>query len=323
MKLKYAALILAVTLSGCDKKEEVIGCSSEMTKSAFIDLIKKAAYEGLSQQVDEYQEVTNQTKRSALDKIKLALTEIATTSSDSGSTMKTCEATVSMTLPADEYSQLSDAYRKNFDRNLDKQLESLSLESNANSFFKRISYTAQPTDDQKNVFVKALPTNPVSMGMSLITALSIINPIVEQQKIQQAKDNQQRMIENQKQAQQQVQFEAQQQRERQAQLYAQEKAEQQAPQQPDQQTQQQHSDSLAQSRILFANADSDLNTAWSSLTPAMKKALLPSQRQWIKTKDAMCGKISMQGTDAELKKMIDCQMQMTVSRTDLLKNQSM
>lgn len=321
MRLKYAALLLAIALSGCDNNKEVIGCSSEMTQSAFVDLIRKAAYEGLSQQVDEYPDVTSQTKRSALEKIKLVLSEISTTSSDSGSTMKTCEATVSMTLPADEYSQLSEAYRKNFNRNLDKQLESLSLESNANAFYKRISYTAQATDDQKNVFVKASTTNPVSMGMGLITALSIINPIVEQQKIQQAKDVQQRLIESQKQAQQQAQYEAQQQLQRQAKLQAQERSEQQADQQSIQQPQQQNADSLTQSRILFANADSDLNTAWSSLTPAMKKELLPSQRQWIKTKDAMCGKISMQGNDEELKKMIDCQAQMTVSRTDFIKNQ--
>jgi hypothetical protein len=321
MRLKYAALLLAIALSGCDNNKEVIGCSSEMTQSAFVDLIRKAAYEGLSQQVDEYPDVTSQTKRSALEKIKLVLSEISTTSSDSGSTMKTCEATVSMTLPADEYSQLSEAYRKNFNRNLDKQLESLSLESNANAFYKRISYTAQATDDQKNVFVKASTTNPVSMGMGLITALSIINPIVEQQKIQQAKDVQQRLIESQKQAQQQAQYEAQQQLQRQAQLQAQERSKQQADQQSIQQPQQQNADSLTQSRILFANADSDLNTAWSSLTPAMKKELLPSQRQWIKTKDAMCGKISMQGNDEELKKMIDCQAQMTVSRTDFIKNQ--
>lgn len=318
MRLKYAALLLAIALSGCDNNKEVIGCSSEMTQSAFVDLIRKAAYEGLSQQVDEYPDVTSQTKRSALEKIKLVLSEISTTSSDSGSTMKTCEATVSMTLPADEYSQLSEAYRKNFNRNLDKQLESLSLESNANAFYKRISYTAQATDDQKNVFVKASTTNPVSMGMGLITALSIINPIVEQQKIQQAKDVQQRLIESQKQAQQQAQYEAQQLLQRQAQLQAQERSEQQADQQS---IQQQNADSLTQSRIVFANADSDLNTAWSSLTPAMKKELLPSQRQWIKTKDAMCGKISMQGNDEELKKMIDCQAQMTVSRTDFIKNQ--
>lgn len=155
MRLKYAALILAVAITGCDDKKDVIGCSSEMTQSALMDLLKKSAYEGLSEQVDKYPDVTNQTKRSALDKIKLVISEISTTSSDTGSTMKTCEGTVTMTLPANEYAQLSDAYRKNFNRNLDKQMESLSLDNNANSFSKRISYTAQATDDQKNVFVKA------------------------------------------------------------------------------------------------------------------------------------------------------------------------
>lgn len=329
MRLKYAALLLAVAITGCDNKKDVIGCSSEMTQSALMDLLKKSAYEGLSEQVDKYPDVTNQTKRSALDKIKLVISEISTTSSDTGSTMKTCEGTVTMTLPANEYAQLSDAYRKNFNRNLDKQMESLSLDNNANAFSKRISYTAQATDDQKNVFVKASSENPISVGAGALASLSIINPIVEQQKIQQAKDAQQRQIEAQQQAQfqaqQQAQYEAEQQIQRQAQLQAQEKAEQQAqqntPPQAYQQPQQQNAGSVDQSRMAFASADSDLNTAWSTLTPAKKKELLPSQRQWIKNKDAMCGKVSMQGTDAEVKKMVDCQTQMTLSRIAFFRNQ--
>lgn len=313
MRLKYAALILAVAITGCDNKKDVIGCSSEMTQSALMDLIKKSAYEGLSEQVDKYPDVTNQTKRSALDKIKLTISEISTTSSDTGSTMKTCEGTVTMTLPANEYAQLSDAYRKNFNRNLDKQMESLSLDNNANAFSKRISYTAQATDDQKNVFVKASSDNPISVGAAALTSLSIINPIVEQQKIQQAKDAQQSQIE----AEQQAQLRAQQQAKYEAEQQVQQTIQQQSYQQP----QQQKADNLDQSRMAFANADSDLNTAWSTLTPAKKKELLPSQRQWIKTKDAMCGKVSMQGTDAEVKKMVDCQTQMTLSRTAFFRNQ--
>ncbi|EMM7668363.1 DUF1311 domain-containing protein [Citrobacter freundii] len=313
MRLKYSALLLAVAITGCDNKKDMIGCSSEMTQSALMDLLKKSAYEGLSAQVDKYPDVTNQTKRSALDKIKLTITEISTTSSDTGSTMKTCEGTVTMTLPANEYAQLSDAYRKNFNRNLDKQMESLSLDNNANAFSKRISYTAQATDDQKNVFVKASSDNPISVGAAALTSLSIINPIVEQQKIQQAKDAQQSQIE----AEQQAQLRAQQQAKYEAEQQAQQTIQQQSYQQP----QQQKADNLDQSRMAFANADSDLNTAWSTLTPAKKKELLPSQRQWIKTKDAMCGKVSMQGTDAEVKKMVDCQTQMTLSRTAFFRNQ--
>jgi len=326
MRLKYSALLLVVVITGCDNKKDVIGCSSDMTQSALMDLLKKSAYEGLSEQVDKYPDVTNQTKRSALHKIKLAISEISTTSSDTGSTMKTCEGTVTMTLPANEYAQLSDAYRKNFNRNLDKQMESLSLDNNANVFSKRISYTAQATDDQKNVFVKASTDNPISVGATALTSLSIINPIVEQQKIQQAKDVQQRQIEAEQQAQlraqQQAKYEEDQQIERQKQLQMHEKAEQQFQQtNPQQSYQEQKTGSLDQSRMAYANADSDLNTAWSTLTPAKKKELLPSQRQWIKNKDAMCGKVSMQGTDAQVEKMVDCQTQMTISRTVFLRNQ--
>ncbi|UGH53766.1 hypothetical protein LQT58_14635 [Escherichia coli] len=259
MRLKYSVLLLAIALTGCDNKKDEIGCSSEITQSALMDLLKKSAYEGLSEQVDKYPDVTNQTKRSTLDKIKLAISEISTTSSDTGSTMKTCEGTVTMTLSANEYVQLSDAYRKNFNRNLDKQMESLFLENNANAFSKRITYTVQATDDQKNVFVKTSTDNPISVGAALLTSLSIITPIVEQQKIQQAKDAQQSQIEAEQQvqlrAQEQAKYEAEKQIERQAQL------------------QPQKADNLDQSRMAFANADSDLSTVWSKLTPAKKKDL--------------------------------------------------
>ncbi len=71
MRLKYSVLLLAIALTGCDNKKDEIGCSSEITQSALMDLLKKSAYEGLSEQVDKYPDVTNQTKRSTLDKIKL------------------------------------------------------------------------------------------------------------------------------------------------------------------------------------------------------------------------------------------------------------
>lgn len=54
-----------------------------------MDLLKNLLMKDFSEQVDKYPDVTNQTKRSTLDKIKLAISEISTTSSDTGSTMKT------------------------------------------------------------------------------------------------------------------------------------------------------------------------------------------------------------------------------------------
>lgn len=185
-----------------------------------MDLLK-SAYEGLSEQVDKYPDVTNQTKRSTLDKIKLAISEISTTSSDTGSTMKTCEGTVTMTLSANEYVQLSDAYRKNFNRNLDKQMESLFWRTTQTPF-QNVSPTPCRRPTIRKTFCKTSTDNPISVGAALLTSLSIITPIVEQQKIQQAKDAQQSQIEAEQQvqlrAQEQAKYEAEKQIERQAQL---------------------------------------------------------------------------------------------------------
>lgn len=69
------------------------------------------------------------------------------------------------------------------------------------------------------------------MGAAALTSLSIINPIVEQQKIQQAKDAQQSQIE----AEQQAQLRAQQQAKYEAEQQAQQTIQQQSYQQPQQQ----------------------------------------------------------------------------------------
>lgn len=40
MRLKYSVLLLAIALTGCDNKKDEIGCSSEITQSALMDLLK-------------------------------------------------------------------------------------------------------------------------------------------------------------------------------------------------------------------------------------------------------------------------------------------
>lgn len=299
MKFRLIAIaLIPFLISACDeKKDNQIGCSSDITKKEFLDLIKKYSLEHLSNKVNSYEDVTSQIKRSALGNINFNLSQISTVSSDSGSEMKTCQATVSMSVKPETYSNLVESYRKNFNGNLDKELENLSLDVNANVFSNRITYTSQPTDDHNTVFVNINRENPISLGASLISAISIINPIIEKNKLEKIQD-QQNVSEEQKNPNIIENKEA-----------VQEKSSVVILQR-----------TVSDARIHFNNIDAELNTLWASFSKIRKKELLPSQRQWIRNKDAICGKISTKGSDDKIIQMFDCQTEMTKERIRFLES---
>lgn len=313
-KLKHLSVLVpfAILATACDDKSAQIGCSHESAKTTLFELLNKEAYNLLSEEVDEFKDITSQNKRSALSSLVLAMSEITTTSKDSNSTMKTCEATVSMTIPAENYNNLAQLYKEMTDHNLDRVLEDRSLQQSANSFSKRVEYTVQPTDDAKTVFVKTLE-NDIPAAMSEVAAISVLKPIFEQKKREQAEQKLKQEMEA-KQAEERRK-EQQQLEEQQRQIEAQraaaeaQKAQSATTSQPTT-----HSISLSEARSRYLARDTELNQVWSMLSKEQKQALLPAQRQWIKSKDAICGKTSMKGSESALIDMFRCQDEMTQSR---------
>lgn len=323
MKLKYLVLFFPFVLAACGEKSETIGCSSDMSTSGFIETLKKTAFEELSKETDNYGDVTNQIKRAALEEITFSTSDVITKSNDPNSTMKTCSAMVTVTVQPDTYQKLSDYSRTELNRNLDKMMDNLSLEQNANTFSARVDYTVQPTDDNKTVFVN-IPRNAASTGAAFISALSVLKPIKEQQKLQHEQQQQAYAAEREKQLQEQALQEQQYQAEQlklqqQQQQYDQQQLKMQQEQlQQQQQYQAQQSQqavmTLTQAKNDFLTADSDLNNRWQQLSSESRKALLLSQRQWIKNKDLICGKVTSQGTEAELAKIYACHAETIRSR---------
>lgn len=319
-KLKHLSVLVpfAILATACDDKSAQIGCSHESAKTTLFELLNKEAYNLLSEEVDEFKDITSQNKRSALSSLVLAMSEITTTSKDSNSTMKTCEATVSMTIPAENYNNLAQLYKEMTDHNLDRVLEDRSLQQSANSFSKRVEYTVQPTDDAKTVFVKTLE-NDIPAAMSEVAAISVLKPIFEQKKREQAEQKlkqemEAKQAEERRKEQQQLE-EQQRKQEEQRQIEAQraaaeaQKAQSATTSQPTT-----HSISLSEARSRYLARDTELNQVWSMLSKEQKQALLPAQRQWIKSKDAICGKTSMKGSESALIDMFRCQDEMTQSR---------
>lgn len=324
MKMKYIALCFPLLLTACGEKTEPIGCSSELTQSAFKDALKKTTLEEISRQTSNYSDVTNQLKRATLEEISFNVSEIMTKANDPNSTMKSCSAMVSMTIPANNYEILHDYYRTEFNSNLDKTLETLSLEQNANTFSARIDYSAQPTDDNKTVFVNIAPRNSISNGAAFVSTLSIIKPIKEQQRILQ-QQQQQELQKKQEELRQQQELNRQQQLlDQQAE---QESLRQQALEQQEvrrqrqalQEAQETPELSLSQAKQDFLTADAELNNRWQSLSSEQRKALLLGQRQWIKNKDLICGKATSEGGDEKLAKIYRCHAETIKNRIPELK----
>lgn len=317
MKLKYIALCFPLLLTACGEKIDPIGCSSDVTQISLIEALKKTALEEISRQTNNYSDVTNQLKRATLEEINFNVSEIMTKANDPNSTMKSCSAMVSMTIPANNYEILHDYYRTEFNSNLDKTLETLSLEQNANTFSARIDYSAQPTDDNKTVFVNISPRNSISNGAAFVSTLSIVKPIKEQQRILQQQQEQE-LQKKQEELRQQQQLNRQQQLlDQQAEQGSQR---QQALEQQDQrQALQTPQFSLSQAKQDFLTADAELNNRWQSLRSEQRKALLLGQRQWIKNKDLICGKVTSQGSDAELTKIYNCHAETIKNRIPDLK----
>ncbi|WP_193016551.1 MULTISPECIES: lysozyme inhibitor LprI family protein [Gammaproteobacteria] len=325
MKLKYIALCLPLLLTACGEKTEPIGCSSDVTQISLIEALKKTTLEEISRQTSHYSDVTNQLKRTTLEEISFNVSEIMTKANDPNSTMKSCSAMVSMTIPANNYETLHDYYRTEFNSNLDKTLETLSLEQNANTFSARIDYSAQPTDDNKTVFVNIASKNSISNGAAFVSTLSIVKPIKEQQRILQQQQEQELQKKQEELRQQQelnrqkqlLDQQAEQESQRQQALEQQEvRRQRQALQQEEQEIPQL---SLSQAKQDFLSADAELNNRWQSLSSEQRKALLLGQRQWIKNKDLICGKVTSQGSDAELAKIYNCHAETIKNRIPDLK----
>ncbi|MBC1185506.1 lysozyme inhibitor LprI family protein [Kluyvera sichuanensis] len=315
MNKKALLLLPAFVLAGCG--DDTIECSSDISTQTLVELLQKFALEQTAPESVAPSSVTNAMKRSSLEKVIFTVSNIITTSKDPNSTLRTCSATVSLKIDANEYNDLSDFYSKNYQRNFDKTMESYNLEQNANTFSTKIDYTVQPTDDKKTVFVKSVANNGASAGAAFISTLSIMQPIVEQEKVQRAKQ-QQALAEQQaeqaakkEQLKQQTQTQVQNvQSETPATPQSQPVAQTAAPSQQEL--------TVNEARERFMEADRNLSTTWHELGQSRQKALLPEQRQWIRNKESICGKISLKGSDTDIIRMFQCQYDMTQQRVSQL-----
>ncbi|MEQ5323766.1 lysozyme inhibitor LprI family protein [Proteus sp. fly-1008] len=77
--------------------------------------------------------------------------------------------------------------------------------------------------------------------------------------------------------------------------------------------------SLSQAKQDFLTADAELNNRWQSLSSEQRKALLLGQRQWIKNKDLICGKVTSEGSDEKLAKIYSCHAETIKNRIPELK----
>jgi uncharacterized protein YecT (DUF1311 family) len=80
--------------------------------------------------------------------------------------------------------------------------------------------------------------------------------------------------------------------------------------------------SLSEARLAYSQSEQALNAAWQNLAENNRKALLPQQRQWLRSREALCdvhGKeYSSDSTESQVIK-IRCMTQATIARINSLR----
>lgn len=71
------------------------------------------------------------------------------------------------------------------------------------------------------------------------------------------------------------------------------------------------SQTLTAAKAKYLEEDFDLNIIWNAFPSKDRSAMKQAQKQWIKNKDSVCGKISAKANERKLISIYDCHTKMT------------
>lgn len=131
-------------------------CISPLAVSVIQDLIS----EGVESRAREENKGMPEARRLDLSKVraiasqtKVDLQDVLTSKNDPNSTKKFCEATLSLSINADEMAKADDLRRRNNLNSIRAVAEDAGFRVDINKFSKRVSYSVQPTDDRTKLYV--------------------------------------------------------------------------------------------------------------------------------------------------------------------------
>ncbi|NPT33854.1 lysozyme inhibitor LprI family protein [Paraburkholderia xenovorans] len=295
---KLVPLLLVASLAACSQKPEV-ACNGDDAKSVVTSILKDALVKQITSDFagpnsNVQVNVDGALIRATVDKIGITLDDVLTTKSDPNSTKKFCSATMRLAVPADVVSN-ADAARSMLSLNSSHQgALQAGVDFDANTVKASLEYGVQPTDDGKKIYGSTEGNNAALTFASTLVEESFVKTALERQKAEQAKQEQQKAL----QAQQQ-----------QAEIAQAQAADNEAALQK------------AQSDMKMAN--DAINVVWNAGSKEWRQALLPEQRLWLAQRENDCKIKALDSgtpdTTAFQTNKLNCQVQMTVDRTQALK----
>jgi uncharacterized protein YecT (DUF1311 family) len=259
MRISVVSATFAIVLfglAGCSKPKAT--CSSQEGIELVGQIISEAAEKSLTDQkhADGSAAFDAASVRATLSKIAITVENIRTSKEDPNSTKVFCEGSIKITVPPELLKKAEEGRELANLGTVTVLASANSLEQSANTFTKSIEYNVQPTDDGKKMFAELTATKPMAEFLSEVTGSVIIKPIIEANKIQQAKaeETERLQAEEQEKKQQVEQIEA----------------------------------ALIQAKQENTLANQAIGELWKNIPEDERKLMLDAQRAWIKKKDLDC-----------------------------------
>lgn len=251
-----AIAIIVFGLAGCSKPKAT--CSSQEGIELVGQIISDAAEKTLTdqKQSDGSPAFDGASVRATLSKIAIAVENIRTAKEDPNSTKVFCEGSIKISVPPELLKKAEEGRELASLGTVAVLASANSLEQSANVFTKSIEYNVQPTDDGKKIFAELTAPKPMSEFVSEVVGSIIIKPIIEANKIQQAK--------------------------------AEESERLQAEEQEKKQRAEQIEMALSQAKQDNVLASQAIGELWKSIPEDERKSMLDAQRAWIKKKELDC-----------------------------------
>lgn len=292
-------IIVPLILSGCGKPE--VKCSSEEGIVLIGQIANEQAEKTLSEnKFDDGSVMFDKAKiRATLDKIKITIENIRTSKEDPNSAKVFCEGDFKVTIPVDMLDAAEKGRALAKKPKLSQYAQGLGFDNSANNFNKKIEYSVQPTDDGKKVFAELENVTQLAGLLDEVVAATLLKPLLESKKAEQAAYEQQLLIE---QATKEEQIKS----EQVQQLAEQKKAH------------------LEQAQADNALANQTINELWKIIPETTRQSLLAQQRAWVKKKEIDCkleaAAKSIDPTERETARLT-CDSNVTNERINMLRQQ--
>lgn len=195
MNIKHLIVLLvsSLMLSACVNKI-TSDCSSETAYKLIGQTIAEAVEKKTSNEkyINTGEFIFDKAKiRALLEKLQITVESVRTAQEDPNSSKKFCSGILKVTIPTSMLADADQAKELENKPKISQTARTLDIENNINIFTKKdFAYSVQPTDDGKELYVESENTIWVEM-LHDITRSALLKPILEVQKAEQARQNEQ------------------------------------------------------------------------------------------------------------------------------------